>query len=137
LSETAVGNDVECVPGSSCLVASDAENPNNVDSCVQRGLEGQPCTNDNDCDFNFYCDSEGDCTEKGDVGDGCSFKDPSQPLPDEVEAGCKSGLSCHPLDLVCVNNCTEGFTCEVDAQCPEGQSCVPVTVENEAAAFHL
>src|SRR5690606_5957862 len=23
------------------------------------------------------------------------------------------------------------------AQCPEGQSCVPVTVENEAAAFHL
>ncbi|HEX2735612.1 MAG TPA: hypothetical protein VHM70_28625 [Polyangiaceae bacterium] len=137
LTETGAGNDIECLPGSTCLPAGDPENPNNEASCVSRALDGEPCNEDRDCDFNFYCAADGSCAEKGDEGDPCSFADPELPKPGEEDAACKLGLSCHPIDLVCVNNCSKDFPCADDSQCPSGQSCAPFTVGDDSTSFHV
>ena len=126
-------NDIECPAGSTCLPAADPDNPEDFPACVQRSTEGQPCTADDDCDYNFYCDDGGDCTEKGDAGDDCTFQDEADPMPGEEDAACKSGLKCNPDSLTCVANCDEEYPCTVNAECPEGQACVPVTVDDDAA----
>jgi hypothetical protein len=131
------GNDVECMPGSTCIEGGTAENPNEFDACVKRGVDGEPCTNDNDCDFDFFCNSDGDCAEKAGPGDTCSFQDPDQPAAGEEDIQCKAGLTCHPVDFVCMEFCTEGFGCAADTQCPDGLSCAPTTVENDTTSFHL
>lgn len=141
LAETGAENDVECVAGSTCLPAAHADNPATVPTCVQRGVEGEPCSNDDDCDFDFYCGA-GDCTAKGDVGDACSFEDNDAPLPGEEDAPCKAGLSCHPLDLECVAPCSVGFTCatgvsDADAACPEGTGCAPIEVGESEDDFRV
>jgi len=125
-------NDVECPVGSSCLAADDPDNPENFPSCVQRGIDGQPCTQDGDCDYDFYCNDSGDCTEKGDEGDDCSFNDPSDPQPNDEDASCKTGLSCDPVNLECVANCSEDYPCLANTQCPDGYSCRPQTVQSDA-----
>lgn len=137
LTETAAGNDIECLPGTTCLAAGDPENPNNDSACVSRAVDGEPCTEDTDCDFNYYCGPGGECAEKGSEGDPCSFDDPELPAPGAEDAACKLGLSCHPLDLVCVNNCSEGYTCYADSECPDGFSCAPLTVGDDSTSFHV
>ncbi len=136
LTEGSFGNDVECAVGSTCLPADHPENPADTPACVKRSVQDEPCTQDADCDFNFYC-GDGTCQEKGDVGDDCSFEDPDLPEPGSEEAACKVGLSCHPIDLKCVNNCSEGFTCTLDSQCPDGMSCAPLTVGDDTTSFHV
>jgi hypothetical protein len=132
------GNDVECAVGSTCLDSSHPDNPHGFAACIRRGLAGDPCTNDDDCDWNFYCDnSTGDCTEKGDAGDDCTFNDPSAPAPNDEDAGCKAGLKCNPVSLTCIANCTEGYVCNADFECPDGQSCAPVTVGDDTTSFHV
>jgi hypothetical protein len=141
LTEGGWGNDVECAVGSTCLAAGHPDNPENVPTCVKRGLEGEPCTVDTDCDFNFFCDA-GDCTEKSDVGEACSFNDEDSPAPGDEDIQCKAGLSCHPLDLECVAPCTLGYTCatasgDADVLCPEGAGCAPLEVDEATAAFRV
>ncbi len=125
-------NDVECPAGSTCLSADDPDNPADFPACVQRSTDGQPCTSDVDCDYNFYCNDSGDCVEKGDAGDTCSFNNPDMPLPGEEDIGCKAGLKCSPSDLTCVANCNEGYPCQVNSECPAEHACVPVTIGDDA-----
>lgn len=135
-------NDVECVAGSTCLDAAHPDNPNDVPTCVKRGLEDEPCTQDDDCDFNFFCSSSGNCTEKGDTGEACSFNDPLEPAPGDENIQCKAGLSCNPTTLVCVESCTLGFTCatnnaDADLACPAESGCAPVEVAEGTSAFRV
>jgi len=131
LSQENVGtNDVECAAGTTCLEAG-GDNPEDFPICVQRGEGTDPCTEDDDCDYNFYCAPNSDCTEKGDLGDDCTFNDEDDPMPGDEDAGCKAGLSCDPVDLVCVNTCTENFPCLSNAACPEGFVCAPINVDED------
>src|SRR5690606_14978720 len=77
----------------------------------------------------------GDCTEKGDAGDDCTFQDEDDPMPDDEDAGCKAGLRCNPSSLTCVANCSEEYPCTVNAECPDGLACVPVTVDDDANSW--
>jgi hypothetical protein len=142
LTETDAANDVECVVGSTCLPASHADNPNQFATCVSRRLDGEPCTDNDDCDFNLFCNADGDCEVKADVDEVCSYQDPDDPVPGEEEIRCKAGLSCHPVDFTCVAPCTLGFTCAVnsgdaDAACPEGSGCAPIEVNESEATFRV
>ena len=138
-------NDVECVVGSTCLDTTNVDNPNkNYPTCVTRGIASASCTLDKDCDFNFYCSSNGHCTEKGAAGVTCSYKTPATPVPGQLDAPCKPGLSCNPTTLKCVDNCTAGYVCNSTAAdggndfiCPAGSSCVPVTVGNDSTSFKV
>jgi hypothetical protein len=142
LTEGGIYNDVECSSGSTCLAAGHPDNPNDVPTCVKRGLQDEPCTQDTDCDFNFACSSSGNCTEKGDAGEACSFNDPSEPAPGDEDIQCKAGLSCNPLTLQCVESCTLGFTCatngsDADLACPAESGCAPAEVAEATTAFRL
>ncbi len=135
LSENGALNDVECKTGTTCLPAGDQDNPNDYPSCVRRGVAEEPCSADKDCDFNFYCNRSGDCTEKGDEGDDCSFDDPDSPHPMQVDAGCKPGLSCSPETEKCVASCKEDFPCTYNVECPEGLVCAPTTIGDDSATW--
>jgi hypothetical protein len=142
LAEGGIYNDVECVAGSTCLPAGHPDNPNDVPTCVKRGLENEPCTQDNDCDFNFFCNASGNCTEKGDAGEACSFNSPGSPAPGDENVQCKSGLSCNPSTLHCVPSCTLGFTCatggnDADLACPADSGCAPLEVDEGTTAFRV
>lgn len=126
-------NDVECPAGTTCLPAG-GDNPEDFPICVQRGQADDPCTEDDDCDYNFYCAPDSNCTEKGDIGDDCTFND-DNPAPDDEDAGCKAGLACDPDNLVCVNSCTEFFPCAANVQCPEDFVCAPVTIGSDSATW--
>jgi hypothetical protein len=129
------GNDIECLPGSTCLETGHPDNPNDFPSCVKRGIDGEPCTSDDDCDYDFLCNDGGDCEEKAGAGDDCSFEDPEQPAAGEEAVQCKAGLTCHPVDLTCTEPCSLGFRCANDGECPAGSSCAPLTVENDTTSF--
>ncbi len=137
LSEGAFENDVECQPGSTCLPADHPENAADTPTCVQRSLEGEPCIKDEDCDYDLFCTERGACQPKRGVGQDCAFSKADAPAPGEEQVPCKPGLSCHPLRLICVERCSEGFTCETDAECPSGMSCAPLTVGDDATSFHV
>ena len=133
-------NDVECPVGSSCLPASDPDNQQDFAACVQRGLADQPCTEDNDCDYNFYCNNSGRCTEKQAEGKSCSFNTADKPLPGEEDIQCAAGLSCNPSTLKCVSPCNTGFVCgaaSAEGLCPESDSCAPATIGDNTDAFHI
>ncbi|MEY2930103.1 MAG: hypothetical protein RL033_852 [Pseudomonadota bacterium] len=142
LTEGGIYNDVECVAGSTCLPAAHEDNPNDVPTCVKRGLQSEPCTQDDDCDFNFFCSTTGSCTEKGDAEDTCSFNDPSEPSPGDENVQCKAGLSCNPATLKCVPSCTLGFVCatnsgDADLACPADSGCAPLEIAEATAAFRV
>jgi hypothetical protein len=131
-------NDVECPAGTTCLdvAANDPDNPNNYPTCVQRGEEDEPCFDDADCDYNFYCAPNSRCAEKGDEGDDCTFNDNDNPMLLDEDAGCKAGLKCDPDNLVCVNMCEENYPCSSNAECPEDTVCAPVTITGDSASWH-
>ena len=138
-------NDVECVAGTTCLATNNPDNPNkNYPTCVTRGIASAPCTLDKDCDFNFYCNTTGHCTEKGGANAACSYKTPAAPVPGQLDAPCKPGLSCNPVSLKCIENCKADYVCNSSAAdggndfiCPAGSSCVPVTVGNDSTSFKI
>lgn len=131
------GNDVECPAGSTCLPAGDPDNPNAYPTCVQRGTDGDPCSQHTHCDWDHYCSASGNCVPKGDVGDDCSFNVPATPVPGDERAQCRAGLRCHPTDLTCVANCELDYPCSSNAECAEGNSCVPVTVGEDATTWSV
>lgn len=134
LGQDQVGtNDVECAAGTTCLDAG-GDNPEDFPICVQRGTDDQPCTEDADCDYNFYCAPDSNCTEKGDIGDDCTFND-EEPTPGDEDASCKAGLACDPIALICVNSCTENFPCLDNSSCPENFGCAPVQVGNDSTTW--
>jgi len=130
------GNDVECPAGSTCLAYNARDNPNGYDACIARGVDSEACEYDSDCEYDYYCSSSA-CLAKGDVNDACSFNSPSNPAPNDEDAACKTGLRCNPITLTCVPNCAEGYVCDSDSECPEGQSCAPLTVGGESSSFHV
>jgi len=139
LAEAGPYNDIECPVGSTCLAAGHADNPNDFPTCVSRGLAGQHCTQDDDCDHNFYC-ADGDCAAKGAVGDTCSFNDPDHPAPGDEDAQCEAGLACNPVTLKCVAPCTRDYVCAVSATdndyaCPAGYGCAPIEVDEGTDEF--
>lgn len=130
-------NDVECVPGTTCLDTNNPDNRNKTaPTCVTRGVANAFCTFDKDCDFGHYCSSStGKCTEKGSIGAACSYKSPNAPKPGAVASPCKPGLSCNPVSLKCVKDCTLDAVCNAEATdkgndfaCPTGSSCIPITI---------
>ena len=135
-------NDIECMTGTSCVPPGAPDNPGTQAMCVNRGLDGAPCTmGANNCDFGLYCDS-GWCTPKADVGEACAYKKDNKPVVNELSVSCKLGLTCNPaLDAtsngagLCVAPCSTGSLCTVDAECPAGQSCAPISVGNDSASF--
>ncbi len=134
-------NDIECVPGTTCLAAGEGS-PESFPTCVTRGRGGAFCTSDSNCDFDYYCNPSGECVEKSDVGEDCSFEDPENPRPDEVELACKAHLTCSPETLTCTEYCTTGYVCGAgnagsDYDCPDGQSCAPITTGDDGSAFHV
>lgn len=142
LTEGGIYNDVECVVGSTCLPAIHPDNPNDVPTCVKRGLESEPCTQDGDCDFNFFCNASGSCTEKGDANEVCSFNTPTSPAPGDENVQCKAGLSCNPATLHCVPSCTLGSVCatsggDADLSCPADSGCAPIEVDEGTTAFRV
>jgi len=135
LAEGGMGNDVECKPGTTCL-APGVDNTSDFPICVQRGIGEQPCTADDDCDFNFYCGGGGKCAEKGDVGDDCSFKDSDEPIPGEEDASCLAGLKCSPDTTKCVANCHEDYPCVANIECPKNFVCAPATFGDDSTSWH-
>lgn len=126
-------NDIECVPGTSCLAADDPANGNGVPSCIKRSVVDEPCTEDEDCDFGLYCDVA-TCVAKGDLGDDCSYEDDND--TGNHPNTCKPGLSCDPDSKECVAACSAGYECLADSQCPEGLSCAPVYTDDDEL-FHV
>jgi hypothetical protein len=135
LTESISGNDVECVPGTTCVGGGGFENAGEDPTCVTRRVVGEFCTRDNECDFDIYCNNAGRCEEKGDPGEACVFRNPARPSSSDLEVPCKQGLSCHPTELVCKANCSEGFTCGDDGQCPAGLACIPLQLPNGGGTF--
>ncbi|HEU5073927.1 MAG TPA: hypothetical protein VFU02_07135 [Polyangiaceae bacterium] len=133
LAETGATNDVECEVGSTCLDVGE-DNPNDVPTCVSRGLADDPCISDVDCDFNHYCDS-GNCAEKAGPGEACSYEDPDDPVPGEYDVQCAAGLFCHPLELECMEPCGIGSSCGSDISCPTGSGCAPLEVNESSDTF--
>jgi len=130
------GNDVECVEGTTCVAAGDPDNPLDYPVCVSRGREGDFCTiSDTGCDYGFFCNVDGECQEKGDAGEACSYVDPDEPVPGELDASCKPGLTCNPNTLNCEEYCTLGALCSDDLSCPEGLSCIPINVGDDSTSF--
>lgn len=120
-------NDVECVVGTTCLDA-DEGSPEAFPTCVTRGLIDDFCTEDSDCDFDLYCSAAGVCAEKAGVGEECQFTDEEEPIPGVLSVECKQGLACNPVTGTCTEYCADGYICSADSQCPENQSCAPLSV---------
>ncbi|MBN2718625.1 MAG: hypothetical protein JXX14_22460 [Deltaproteobacteria bacterium] len=136
------GNDIECEEGTSCVPPGSADNAGNQAMCVNRGLEGDPCTmGDDNCDFGLYC-ADGWCAAKADVDEPCAYAKNGRPVAGELSVPCKLGLTCNPaLDDtsngagICVAPCSTGSLCTVDSECPDGQSCAPISVGNDSNSF--
>lgn len=121
--------DIECEEGTTC----ESFDGNFV--CVDKGLEGEFCEGDDDaCVQDLYCNDEGRCAPRADVGETCTFEDPDDPQVGTETLPCKAGLTCTPPDAgsnadgTCAESCTSGFDCIADVQCPEGLSCIPVRI---------
>lgn len=141
-------NDVECLPGTTCLDTNNPDNRNKTSpTCVTRGVANAFCTFDKDCDFGYYCSpATGKCTEKGGAGSTCAYRAPNAPKHDAVSVPCKPGLSCNPVSLKCVKDCTLDAVCNTaatdagnDFACPAGSSCIPITIaaNNDTTSFKL
>jgi len=128
-------NDIECPIGSTCLPANDPDNTRDYPACVSRGLEGDDCTEDDDCDFGFYC-ADGNCGAKAAAGEDCSFNEPDDPQPGDEDIQCQPGLSCNPVTLKCEEACTENYICNnSDLACPSGYGCAPIEVAEDTSLF--
>jgi len=117
-----------------------APGPSLLGICMPPSAVGDACANDYNCDGEEqYCDQETNtCAERGDEGDDCEYIDPSFQVshntlnpqfngwlqnPGAMKKGCKTGLSCDPVDEVCVDNCSEHTLCWGNYQCPEDTIC--------------
>jgi hypothetical protein len=125
--------DIECVYGTTCE-DTDA-GPEDVFKCVRKGTEGEVCNpaakfEDGDCEFDLYCSpTEGRCTKRPDLGESCSYIEPHEPIPTNIDAlyssdpdesepyrgnervPCLAGLVCDPLSTKCVTDCSAGDIC--------------------------
>lgn len=140
-------NDIECELGTTCIPPGDPGNNTDQALCINRGLDGDPChvsgSKDN-CDFNLYCAADNHCTPKAEAGEACSYANLNRPEPGDLAIPCKPGLSCNPIlddssngAGLCVAACSTGSLCEVDSQCPAGQSCAPANVGNDSTGFSV
>ena len=120
-----VGFDIECEAGASC------EQVDGTFVCVDKGLVDEFCEADDKCDQGLFCDiSTGRCALRGDEGDHCEFDDSDQPDAGSESLPCLEHLSCDPFSETCVAFCTTSYDCSDDSACPEGESCIPVDIED-------
>jgi hypothetical protein len=145
LAENATRNDIECVAGTTCVAANTDDNLSNLPKCITRGQANVLCDSDKNCDFNYYCNfTTGKCTEKGDPGDSCSYKNESAPQIDAVKEPCKAGLTCNPTTKKCIEDCKTDYVCNDgkgsagdDYLCASGESCLPTTIGDDANNFKV
>jgi hypothetical protein len=138
-----------CGPGLHCVAAADAgttTGPAPTGTCVPRPGTGDPCSFDQDCASQNFCD-HGACTQRltlgapcGDAQSGCggfSTCDTSSASPTCVHAG-YPGESCAPLSSVpaiCLQGtvCDDTFTCVAPGQL--GADCTAVTCASPLVCF--
>jgi hypothetical protein len=145
LAETTTSNDVECVPGTTCVAASTEDNTASVPRCMTRGSEGVLCTSDKSCDFDHYCNfTSGKCTRKAAAGETCAYKNEAAPVSSELSLPCGSGLFCNPVSKTCVGSCQTGSLCNDGAgstgndwACKSGESCLPLVIGSTQERFKL
>lgn len=120
-----VGYDIECEAGSSC------EEVDGTFVCVDKGLVDEFCEADDKCDQGLYCNiSEGRCALRADEGDHCEFEDASEPDVGTETLPCLEHLTCDPQGETCIAYCNTNYDCGDDAQCQEGESCIPVDIDD-------
>lgn len=140
-----MNNDIECAAGTSCVPPGQPGNSSNQAMCINRGIENEPCVivgGQDNCDFNFFCNAAGVCAPKANAGESCTYDSLTNPVFGNIAAPCKPGLTCNPtLDTsangagLCVAPCSANSVCMADFECPEGQSCAPITVGNNSTGF--
>jgi hypothetical protein len=109
--------------------------------CAAQAVAGDRCRDDDDCDTfttNLFCNARtGECQERGDVGDDCTYVDADFGAPglfptffggmlqnpEAVAIECTRGTICDPATLECVPNCSNGSICSSNAECPDGHTC--------------
>jgi hypothetical protein len=131
----------ECAAGLHCSAYELLAPGPNLGICMPPSAVDDACRNDWDCNGEEqYCDPDTNtCAERGDVGDPCDYIDDSFLVsgdfdlnpnweswlqnPGALNVECKRGLSCDPIDEVCVDNCTEHALCWNNFGCPEDMIC--------------
>lgn len=125
-----LGFDIECAPGASC------EDVDGTYVCVDKGLQDEFCEADYTCDEGLFCDIDtGLCRPKAGLGEACAFEDVDDPAQGTESTQCKEGLACNPQSNTCVEYCSTGFACVADAQCPAGESCIPVDFDEGTHSY--
>lgn len=114
-------NGLECGPG---LVCDFYGGGGGV--CVASLTTGDDCFNDHDCAGELICDyASGECTQPADFGEPCAYATPDNPAFGTETTRCREDLACDPISETCLARiCNFGSFCDIDAECPEGLSCV-------------
>jgi hypothetical protein len=110
---------MECVQGTVCRVD---ETLGTQGVCVRLGLDGDYCTDDNDCNRDLYCAQlDRTCRPYRTLGETCATSEIGAVLLE-----CAPELDCDEVTDTCVPECTLGADCFGDEQCDMalGLSCI-------------
>lgn len=97
--------------------------------CAPQSDDGESCFSDDECGSGLVCNFEsGQCEAGALSGQSCQYADPLNPIPGTEVIRCADGLTCDPINVVCVGgSCAPGSPCEdteSDTDCPQGFFCV-------------
>ena len=129
---SSLGYDIECEAGSTC------EEMDGTFICVDKGLDGDFCEAHHTCDQGLFCDiATGTCSPRRDIGQACAFDDPDAPDAGTETVPCREHLTCDPSSETCVQYCSLGYDCGADEQCGQGNSCIPVDMDDNTYTYCL
>ena len=96
-----------------------------VGLCARQAIEGEYCFDDDECHDDLFCDFvTGTCARGAALDAPCAYRDPDDPVPGTETIRCEAGLSCDPVNQVCVGYCVPGSECRWDHDCPTDYLCV-------------
>ncbi len=98
--------------------------------CLVEIVERAPCTFDQDCALDAFCDADDFCTDFCDFNSDCGFGEACDTLTGLcVAAGCSSNLDCPPgSECNVLGECILS-ACTSDLDCPPGSECNVLTGE--------